>query len=89
MAVLDDSDFTQIKQIVNADSAMKAELKAWGLSRAEWHAALQAAEDWFVSGFSLTPSSSFKAAIEVETGSCTNAQANQLGRAWFRWRDKQ
>lgn len=90
MATLDDSDFTEIRRIANADANMKAQLKAWGLSKAEWQAALQAIEDWFVSAFNVSaPSTTIKAEIETETGACTNAQANQLTRAWLRWRDRQ
>lgn len=89
MATLDNSDFTEIRRFILADETMRAVLLAWGLDKETWKAALQAIEDWFVNGFSSTPSSSLKAAIEVETGACTNAQANQLTRAWFRWRDAQ
>jgi hypothetical protein len=90
MATLDNSDFTEIKRIVNSDASMKAQLKGWGLDRPTWQAALQAIEDWFVSAFNVSaPSTTIKAEIETETGACTTAQANQLTRAWIRWRDKQ
>ena len=90
MATLDDADFSTIKRIIRSDPEMRATLKTWGLSKATWKAALQAIEDWFVDAFNVsTPSATIKATIETETGACTNAQANQLTRAWLRWRDRQ
>lgn len=90
MATLDDSDFTEIRRIAKSDDQMYAVLKAWGLNKATWQAALQAIEDWFVGAFNVTaPSTTIKAQIETQTGPCTNGQANQLTRAWLRWRDRQ
>lgn len=90
MATLDNTDFREIKTISRSDEQMWSVLRAWGLSKAVWQAALQAIEDWFVDAFNVSaPSATIKAAIEVETGACTNAQANQLTRSWIRWRAPQ
>ena len=90
MATLDDTDFTEIKRIAKSDGQAWAVIKLWGLDRSTWQAALQAIETWFVSAFNVSaPATTIKAAIEAETGACTNAQANQLTRVWIRWRDKQ
>ena len=86
MAVLDNDDFTQIKKFIRNDPTARAEFKAWGLSKQEYKDMFQAAEDWFVNGFTATPSNSFKAALEVEAGAMTNAQAKQVGYAWMGWR---
>lgn len=86
MTVLDNSDFRTIKKLARQDAVARAEFRAWGLSKAMWKAALQAVEDWFTSGFSTTPSTSLKVAIEAQTGACTNAQAKQVAKVWSGWR---
>jgi len=69
---------------------MYSVLKGWSLAKNTWRSALQAIEDWFVGAFNVSaPSTTIKAEIETVTGVCTNAQANQLTRAWLRWRDRQ
>ena len=86
MAILEDSDFQDIKKRIRNDPVARAEFKAWPLSKQVWKDVFQAAEDWFVNGFTATPSSSFKAALEVEAGAMTNAQAKQIGFVWMGWR---
>jgi hypothetical protein len=86
MAVLDNSSFTEIRQYIKSDPTIRGVFKAWGLSKQTWQDAFQAAEDWFVSAFTTTPTTSFKAAIEVETGASTNAQAKAVARTWMNWR---
>lgn len=87
MATLTNEDFQDIRQRVYADATYRASFKAWGLSKAQYEAALQGAETWFVGAFTTTPSTSFKAAIEAAIGTtCTNAQAKLIGFAWMGWR---
>lgn len=86
MATLSDSDFQQIREIIGSNIEIKTVLKAWGLDKATWKAAFQASEDWFVNGFNSTPSTSYKAAIEVVTGATTVARAKHLALAWIKWR---
>lgn len=86
MATLANEDFTNIRQYIAHDTAAKDEFKSWGINKATWKALFQAAEDWFVDGFTTTPTSSFKAALEAEAGAMTNAQAKQIGFIWMHWR---
>lgn len=86
MATLDDNDFRDLKKRIRRDPAARAEFKAWGLDKATWMAAFQAAENWFVGGFNAQPATSFKAAIGTETGSVTNTQTIQIGKVWMGWR---
>ena len=87
MATLTNADFQDIRRRVYADATYRASFKAWGLSKAQYQAALQAAETWFVGGFTVAPTTSFKAAIEAAIGqSCTSAQAKLVGYAWAGWR---
>ena len=86
MAILDNEDFTNIRQYIARDPTAKATFKSWGLSKQVWKDTFQAAEDWFVNGFTTTPTNSFKAALEVEAGATTNAQAKQVGFIWMNWR---
>ena len=86
MATLTNSDFRDIKKRTQRDLSAKAAFGGWALNKAQWMAAFQAAEDWFVSGFLSTPTESFKAAIEVVTGATTNERTKQLGFVWMGWR---
>ena len=88
MATLTDEDYRTIKEIARADDTAWTTFKTWGLSTPVFKSALQAAETWFVNGFSTAPSTSFKSAIEVETGTCSNAQAKQIGWVWMGWRNR-
>ena len=88
MATLDNSDFTTIKNIVRSDAPSKAAFKAGGLSKDEYKAVFQAAETWFSTGFTSTPTTSFKDALDVEAPGITNAQAKQVGLVWMCWRFK-
>ena len=54
MATLNNNDFQDIKKIIRRDPTARAEFKAWGLEKATWKATFQAAEDWFVDGFSVS-----------------------------------
>lgn len=86
MAVLTNADYQQIKKFVRNDPTARATFKAWGLDKQTYKDVFQAAEDWFVNGFSTTPSSSFKAALEAQVGAMTNDQAKQIGFVWMEWR---
>jgi hypothetical protein len=86
MATLTNDDFSAIKKMVKQNATYRDEFKQWPLDKPTWKAAFQAAEDWFVNGFLTTPASSFKAAIEAETGAATNAQVKALGWVWLGWR---
>ena len=89
MAILDNTDFQKIKKIIKSDPAASGVFKTWGLSKAELKSAFQAAEDWFVTGFTVTPTTSFKASLEAsDAGSMTDAQAKQVGFIWMAWRFK-
>ena len=82
MAVLTNADFQQAKEWIRRNPTAKTELKAWGLSKAVFKAALQEIEDWQTNGFSTTPTESLKAAVETHTGAATNAQVKQLSNVW-------
>ena len=86
MPILTDSDFRDIKKRIRKDPGARAEFGAWGLSKQAWKSVFQVVEDWFVSGFSTTPASSFKSALTAEVGVITNAQAKQIGFVWMGWR---
>jgi hypothetical protein len=88
MAVLTNTDYQKIKKFIRNDSTAKAEFKAWGLDKQTWKNVFQEAEDWFVDGFTSTPLTSFKAALEVEAGASTNTQIKQTAYAWMCWRVK-
>lgn len=86
MAVLANADYTDLKKRIRRDPASEAEFRGWGLSKATWMAMFQTIEDWFVNGFTVQPTNSFKDEIETETGPCSNAQAKQAGYVWMGWR---
>lgn len=87
MATLANGDFEAIKQKIKSDPVSNTVFKAWGLSKGQWKAVFQAAETWFVTGFTSTPTTSFKAALEAALGAgMTNAQAKQVGFVWMGWR---
>ena len=93
MATLDNDDFTSIRQYITRDPIAKAEFKSWGIDKATWKALFQEAEDWFVNGFTTTPTTSFKGALDAVAAAAlpdpftvTNAQAKQIGYVWTDWR---
>ena len=86
MAILDNTDFNAIAKLIKKDPTEYAEFKAWGLSKSVWKSAFQTAEDWFIDGFLVSPTTSFKAEIETVTGATTNARAKAVGYAWMGWR---
>lgn len=86
MAVLTDANYTEIRQIVKSNPDAWSSHKGMGLSKPVWENTYQAAEDWFVDGFAITPTESFTAALEGEAGSMTNAEAKWIGKVWFEWR---
>ena len=88
MAVLDNSDFTEIKQQIRG-SSHRDTFKNWGLDKQTWKDTFQAAEDWNINGFTVTPTTSFKAALEVEAGAMTNAQAKAVAKVWAQWSFKE
>lgn len=86
MATLDSSDFEAIRRHTREDPTALAVFKSWGLSKPIWYSLFQATEDWFINGFSVAPTTSFKATVEGITGACTNNQAKQVGYVWMGWR---
>lgn len=86
MATLNSTDYEQIRQKIKSDPVSNAAFRTWGLSKSTWYALFQAAETWFVTGFTSTPTTSFKAAVEAVTGTATNAQAKQVAFVWMGWR---
>lgn len=77
MAVLAGSDYRELAKAARATGNYK-EVAAISLPKQVWMDAFQAAEDWLTSAFLTTPTLSMKAAIEVETGALTNAQAKAI-----------
>lgn len=86
MATLNDADYTHIKRWVKSQPAIKDEFDGWGLSKATWKAALQAVEDYVVSGFGTRPATSIRAAIEAVTGATTPTRAQYVFAAWVAWK---
>ena len=86
MATLTTADFANLKKRIKHDSVARSTFKAWALDKATWYALFQAAEDWFVNGFSTQPTTSYKAALEAIAGTMTNPQAIQVGKVWMGWR---
>ncbi len=86
MTTLTSSDYRDIKKRIRRDPTARSEFKIWGLDKPTWYALFQTVEDWFVNGFSTTPTNSFKAAIESVTGATTNARAKVVGFIWMGWR---
>lgn len=86
MATLNSQDFKDIQQRIRSDPAARAEFKTWPLTKQQWYDLFQAAETWFVSAFTTTPTTSFKAALAVVYPSITNAQAKQIAFVWMGWR---
>jgi len=88
MAVLDNDDFTEIKNQIRG-STHRDTFRSWGLDKPTWKLLFQAAEDWNINGFTVTPTTSFKAALEVEGGAMTNAQAKAVAKIWSQWSFKE
>lgn len=86
MAILTNADYQNIKKRVKLDPVSRAEFRAWGLDKQTWYDLFQSVEDWFVSGFSVAPSTSFKSEIETITGATTNARAKATAYVWMGWR---
>lgn len=86
MAVLTNDDFTKIKKYIRQDETYRQTFKDWGLDKPSWKGAFQNLEDWFVDAISITPTTTWKAAIEVATGAATNAQAKATAWVWGKWR---
>lgn len=88
MATLNDTDFTRIKEWVSSQPTIKTELKAWGLSRSIWQAAIQAIETYMVDGFGTRPSVSIRAAVESVTGATTSVRVQYIFVIWVSWKLK-
>jgi hypothetical protein len=86
MAVLTNADLAEIKRTAYSNKSAWTELKTLAWSKQVFSDTLQAAEDWFVNGFTTTPTVSFEAALEAEAGTLTTAQAKWIGKVWFQWR---
>ena len=85
MATLTVDDYTAIKRHISGSFA-KSVLKNLPLDKQTWKDVFQAAEDWFVFGFTDTPTESFKSAIESVAGALTLNQAKAIGVVWMQWR---
>lgn len=87
MAALVDADFQAIRNIVRSEPAQWAAFKVWSMSKAQYRAAFQAMETWFVDGVTARPATSLKAALEAAIGATlTIAQVKLIGYAWAGWR---
>jgi hypothetical protein len=91
MATLTSQNYMEIRQHITSNPTLKATFRAWGLSKQNWYAGFQAAENWFTGGFNTAaPATTFKAAVEAGIGAgCTVAQAATLGKVWMQWRFKE
>ena len=79
MATLTDADFTAHKRALRQDPVARADLKAAGLTKAQWKAALQAVEDRFEEG-----RAGLKSAIDLAAGTTlTSSMAKKLGKVWM------
>lgn len=85
MTTLTSSDFTKIKTDIRNDSASNNVFKAWGLDKPTWKSLLQETEDYFVDAFNVTPSTSYKTAVDAIT-TITNAQAQMIFKSWASWK---
>ncbi len=86
MATLDNSDFTVMRNHIRRTPDLRETFRGVTWTKQVWKDTMQAAEDWFVNGFTATPTESFKAALEVEAGAMSNAEAKLVARAWMAWR---
>ena len=86
MATLTDADYTWIRDWVHNNRTIYTELSTWGLNKATWKAAFQAIENYMVSSFNTTPTTSIRAAIEAVTGITTTLQAQYLFVTWVSWK---
>jgi hypothetical protein len=87
MAQLTDADYSQIKKIIKSNPTAHQILKDWGLDKTTWKALFQETEDWNVDGFTVTPTTSFKAALDAITAT-TNQQAKMIWSVWAEWQPK-
>jgi hypothetical protein len=80
MAVLDNDDFTAYKRALRNNPTARAEMKAAGISKAQWKAALQSIEDWYEADRATV-----SGLIDTATSPAvlTNALKKKLGRVWM------
>lgn len=86
MATLTSADFTRHKKQLMSDPEALAEMKAAGLSKAQWMAALQAIEDRWTAD-----QANYKAAADAAAGkTLTNLMAKKLAKVWMenKWRSE-
>ena len=88
MATLNNADFTEIKKLIKRDATARDIVNAWGLDKQTWKDLFQEAEDWNTNAFLTTPTTSFKAALDVIT-TTTNQRAKMIWTIWSRWKGPQ
>jgi len=86
MATLDNSDYTWIKNWVKRQPTVYRSLTSWGLSKAIYHNAIQAVENYVVNAFSNVPTTSFRAVVESVTGTTTTLRVQTIIAIWAAWK---
>jgi hypothetical protein len=86
MAQLDGTDYTWIKQWVKGQPSVYRDLAAWGLTKATYHAGIQAVEDYMVNAFANTPAGSLRSTVEGVTGATTSQRAQTIIAIWAAWK---
>ena len=82
MANLTNADYVKIQKWIRRDPTAKGQIDGWITDKPTWKATFQAIENYLTDGFLSRPAVSVKAAVEVETGACTNGQAKAVLDAW-------
>ena len=86
MAILTNSDFVKIREIINNYPEAKAEFKSLNLAKLVWKATFQALENWFVGAFNNVPTTSVRGAIDTATTATTTGQDQILVEIWFEFK---
>jgi hypothetical protein len=86
MATITANDFSFIRQWIHDQRPIYNEMRSWGITKTTWKSALQAIEDYMVSGFGTRPAGSIRAAIEAVTGATTSLRAQYMFVIWVNWK---
>lgn len=86
MATISDAGFTKIKEWVRGNKAIYNEFRTWGITKTTLKSALQAVENYMISAFSTTPTTSVRSAIEAVTGATTPTRAQYVFVVWAQWK---
>lgn len=86
MTTLTNYDFEWLKRYIQSDTTFRNTLKTWGISKPNLKSAIQAIENYNVSAYNVTPTSTIQQTIEAFTGAITATQAKVLWYAWAAWR---